>query len=97
MTECPNASELNFALTQCDSQFHYNLWVIRAHQDIRPFRKALTFFPLSRAIWQPEFIPESKWNENHFLPFPRSRFGRKRGMHKEISRKETNWRRLLLA
>ena len=41
MSECPNASEPNFASTQCDFQFHYNLWVIRAHQDIRPFRKAL--------------------------------------------------------
>ena len=38
----PNASEPNFALTQCDFQFHYNLWVIRAHQDIRPFRRALS-------------------------------------------------------
>ena len=40
MTECPNASELNFALTQCDSQFHYNLWVIRAHH-IRTFASEL--------------------------------------------------------
>ena len=42
MSECPNASEPNFALTQCDFQFHYNLWVIRAHQDIRQFRRALS-------------------------------------------------------
>ena len=43
MSECPNASEPNFALTQCDFQFHYNLWVIRAHQDIRPYRRALSY------------------------------------------------------
>ena len=49
----PNASEPNFALTQCDFQFHYNLWVIRAHQDIRPFRRAL------RQLHELNFLPSN--------------------------------------
>ena len=41
----PNASEPNFTLTQCDFQFHHNLWVIRAHQDICPCRRAFSKQP----------------------------------------------------
>ena len=41
----PNASEPIFALTQCDFICHLNLWVIRAHRDIRPFRRGF------RHVW----------------------------------------------
>ena len=64
--QMPNASVPNFALTQCDFQFHLNLWVIRAHQDIRPYRRAFSLKMADKAHKVCLEVPLHQLNSNVF-------------------------------